>query len=161
MEPWEYRGREYALLSVSDTIVSAAGGAVLQRGETKTELSNRLMVVGAPFAPRLLELANGRSGPMVASPSSDSGHTSPMTMAHNWAAWCERHGIDRVRLGDMRTCWSTMHAEAGSPDSLVSLAMGHSDGTTRGSHYLRSTMRSLARLADSLSDAIEDAYDLE
>lgn len=79
-----------------------------------------------------------------------------MTMSHNWRAWCGRHGVGYVRLGDIRTCWSTMHAEAGSPDSLVSMAMGHSDGTTRGSHYLRSTRRALAMIADCLPDAIEN-----
>lgn len=159
IEPWEYRGRAYAVLTIADTLVSATGGAVFQPGETKNEQSGRIMVVGEPFASRLLGLRPGRGGPLVASPVSESGHTSPMTMAHNWGAWCGRHGVDHVRLGDMRTCWSTMHAEAGSPDSLVSLAMGHSDGTTRGSHYLRRTLRSLARLADCLTDAIEEAAD--
>lgn len=160
IEPWAFRGVTYAVVPVERTILSAKGGKLLQDG-TKTDLSRRGMVIGDPFAARLLALKELRGpGPLVPSGRAADGtateHTSPMTMSHNWRAWCGRHGVGYVRLGDMRTCWSTMHAEAGSPDSLVSMAMGHSDGTTRGSHYLRSTRRALAMIADCLQDAIEN-----
>lgn len=160
IEPWTFRGVTYAVVLVEKTIVSAKGGKLLQDG-TKTDQSWREMVIGNPFAARLLALkALHGTGPLVPSGRGGDGagaeHTSPMTMSHNWRAWCGRRGVEYVRLGDMRTCWSTMHAEAGSPDSIVSLAMGHSDGTTRGSHYLRSTRRALAMIADCLQDAIEN-----
>lgn len=161
VSPWTFKGAVYAVVKIDKTIVTAKGGKKLQCG-TKTELSQRDAVIGEPFASRLLTLRErGGGGALVPSGRDNgkdgSGHTAPATMAHNWKAWCEAHNVEYVRLGDMRTCWSTMHAEAGSPDSLVSMAMGHSDGTTRGSHYLRSTRRALAMIADCLQEAIESA----
>ena len=152
--PWEYRGALYAVVSVSKTVVTAKGGPIRQ-DRTKTPESCREVVLGHPFASRMLELRDtaGCSGPLV--PNGKGGNAAPLTIAHNWKAWCAAHGVPYVRMGDMRTCWSTMQAEAGSPDSLVSLAMGHTDGTTRGSHYLKGTRRMLAMLADNLQEAIE------
>lgn len=54
---------------------------------------------------------------------------------------------DRAQAGGVR-----VDAEAGSPDSLVSLSMGHSDGTTRGRNYQKHTRRGMALVADCLTD---------
>ncbi len=60
--------------------------------------------------------------------------------------------VCNMAIGDMRTVYSTLHGEAGSPDSLVSLSMGHSDGTTRGRNYQKHTRRGMALIADCLTD---------
>lgn len=60
----------------------------------------------------------------------------------------------------MRTIWSTWQGEAGSPDSLISMAMGHAGATTRDRNYLESTRRSLVLLADNLTELIEDADEI-
>ncbi len=78
-----------------------------------------------------------------------------MTITHNWKQWCKRNGVVYVSQENMRSSWSTMHGEAGSPDSLVSLGMGHSDGTTRGSNYQQATLRGLAMIADNLAEYID------
>lgn len=188
---WRYRERAYAVVSISKTIVMAPRKTF--QDFTKTPESCREMVVGDPFASRLLELSRGKSGPVVPSGADavpgapEAEYTAPGTSSQNWSKWvraenCRRNlgreaeasdgvaplhrgrrvgealpDIPYVRFGDMRTCWSTMQAEAGSPDSVVSLAMGHTDGTTRGSHYMRSTRRLLATIADNLQEAIENA----
>lgn len=64
IEPWAFRGVTYAVVPVERTIVSAKGGKLLQDG-TKTDLSRREMVIGDPFATRLLALKELR-GPGTA-----------------------------------------------------------------------------------------------
>lgn len=187
---WILDDRAYAVVQIRKTLVMAPRKTF--QDFTKTPESCREMVIGDPFASRLLELAEGRTGPVVPSgkpfdPSRpEAEYTSPETITHNWRSWVERENrrralgraasesgdlpqhrgmrigpalpdIPYVRPGDMRTCWSTMQGEAESPDSIISLAMGHSDGTTRGSHYLKSTRRLLAIIADNLQEAIENA----
>lgn len=88
----------------------------------------------------------------------EDAYVSPITFTHNWRAWCGDHGVDYIRPGDMRSIWSTWHGEAGSPDSLVSMAMGHSDGSTRGRNYQMNTRRGMALIADSLTALIESTW---
>lgn len=61
----------------------------------------------------------------------------------------------------MRSIYATWHGEAGSPDSLVSLSMGHSDGTTKGRNYQMSTKKGLILIADLLTDYIYEESDDE
>lgn len=119
VSPWTFKGAVYAVVKIDKTIVTAKGGKKLQCG-TKTELSQRDAVIGEPFASRLLTLRErGGGGALVPSGRDNgkdgSGHTAPATMAHNWKAWCEAHNVEYVRLGDMRTCWSTMPRRGGQP----------------------------------------------
>ena len=156
--PWELRGKTYALADVSKTLVTAPRKTL--QDKTKTPESCRLMVIGEPFATPILAYVDGRTGPLVPSgrPGDDpaAAYTSPATITHNFRDWCEAHGVPYVRPGDMRASWSTMHGDALSPDSIVSLAMGHTDGTTRGRHYHQRTLRSLARIADNLEAYLEE-----
>ena len=67
--------------------------------------------------------------------------------------------IEYVRPGDMRSVFATLHGEAGTPDSLVSLAMGHADGgSTKARNYQQRTRRGLIVAADSLSDYLSDEH---
>lgn len=155
VQPWEYRGVTYAVLSVSKALVCVSGGKVLKG--TKTALSGREVVLGEPFAGRLLELKG--AGPLLASGIIDNAdpaakYSSPMTMTHNLKVWCEAHGVTYVRPAWLRSTFATLHGEAGSPGTLVSAAMGHSDGTTRGTHYQLMTRRGGALLADTLEEHI-------
>lgn len=159
-------GRAYALCRVEAALVTVGGRKVLKG--TKNAFRERTCVVGEPFASRLLELSCG-SGPVCPSSRarcaqkgggggySASDFASPATMTHNWRRWCEKHGVGYVRFGDMRSVFATWHGEAGSPDSLVSMAMGHSDGTTRGANYQQNTLRGMMLIADFLADYLESA----
>ena len=150
--PWRLKEKTYALVDIRKTLVTAPRKTL--QDKTKTDGSLRLMVIGDPFATPLLDFVDGRVGPLV--PSGRTGddpaapYTSPSTITHNFRDWCEAHGIAYTPPGYLRASWSTMHGDALSPDSIVALAMGHNDGTTRGRHYHQRTLRSLARIADNL-----------
>ena len=145
----EWDGR--AVLSVSKALTTVNGSPVLKG--TKTARSEREAVLGEPFASRLLELR----GDGALCPGSYEGYANPSTITHNYRTWCERHGVRYVCPKDLRSTFATLHAEAGSIDSLVSEAMGHTDGTTRGRHYQQTTRAGLALIADNLARYLDEA----
>ena len=156
VEAWEHGGRVYAVLSVSKALTLLNGHKYLKA--PKTALSGREVVLGEPFASRLLALRG--TGPLVPSGVIDSAdpaapYTSPMTITHNWKDWCEDHGVDYLPPKDMRSTFATLHGEAGSPDSLVSGAMGHAGETTKTRNYQQMTRRGGALIADNLAEHLE------
>ena len=114
------------------------------------------------IASRLLELAEGRTGPLCPSGRAydpkrpESWYTSPVTIAHNWAKWCSRNWSKRVTEENMRSSYASMMGEALAPDSVVAGNMGHSDSTTKGTHYQRVTMRAKCMAADLLADLVSE-----
>lgn len=153
----EAYGRVYALVYVERGLVTVDGSKLLK--DVKNAHSEREVVIGEPFASRLLELCDGR-GPVCAGSARYAGgdyraehFASPATITHNYRAWCQRHDVPYMRPGDMRSAFATLHGEAGTPDSLVSLAMGHADGgSTKARNYQQRTRRGLMVAADSLSE---------
>ena len=160
----EAYGRTYALVSVERGLVTVDGRKVLKG--VKNDHSQREAVIGEPFASRLLELCGGK-GPVCGGQAPYDGgeyreghFASPATITHNWRVWCERRDLDYVRPGDMRSVFATLHGEAGTPDSLVSLAMGHADGgTTKARNYQMRTRKGLIVAADSLTDYLSEAVE--
>ena len=150
---WEHRDSTYAVVSITKAVV-VVGGRVIARNMPKNESSRRDVVIGNPFARRLLELADGRSGPLC--PSGSGGPTSPITVTHNWKRWCKRNGIEYVSQKDLRSSYATNMGEAMAPDSVVSRAMGHAGTTTKERNYQQSTMRGLALIADMYEYLIFD-----
>ena len=150
---WLHGGRKYAILTVSKALVVTQRGKMLKT--PKTALSGREVVLGEPFSSRLLALRG--AGPLLPSGIIDNSvpeaaFSSPATMTHNWRAWCERHGVVYIAPKNLRSTFATLHGEAGSPDSLVSGAMGHADGTTKARNYQQMTRRGGALIADNLAD---------
>lgn len=161
VEPWDFKGSRYAVCSITKALATVNGRKVLK--ETKNGYREREAVIGSPFAPRILELAEASDGPMLPSglphdaERPEAWYANPATVTHNYRDWCRRHGVKYVCPGNLRTAFSMLHAEAGSPDSLVSLAMGHSDGTTRGRNYMQATRRGGAMIADLLAEYLSEA----
>lgn len=157
---YELKGSTYAALEVTKALTEARNVALLK--DTKNAESARTAVVGEPFASRLLELSVGRDGPLCPSgrpydpERPEEWYTSPSTVSHNWRAWCRRHGVEHVTDENMRSSYATMMGEAMVPDSVVAGNMGHSDGTTKGRHYQRVTMRAKCMAADMLAELLED-----
>ena len=155
VEAWEYRGVTYAVLNVSKALVTAKGGKYLK--DTKTAFSDREVVVGEPFASRLLVIR--ATGPLCASGKVDNAdpatpYTCPGAITRNYKGWCERRGVDYIKPANLRSTFATLHGDAGSPDSLVSGAMGHADATTKARNYQAITRRGLALIADNLAELI-------
>lgn len=160
---YTFKGGEYAAIEVGKALTEARNRALYK--ETKNEESARTAIMGDPFASRLLELKEGRSGPLCPSgrpydpERPESWYTSPSTIAHNWRGWCRRHGVEHVTDENMRSSYATMMGEALVPDSVVAGNMGHSDGTTKGRHYQRVTMRAKCMAADMLAELLEELRD--
>ena len=162
---FDHRGRVYAAVNIDKALVATRHGRELK--ETKNGFSVREGIIGEPFASRLLELIQG-DGPLCPSgepretgkPWEARHYSSPISITKNYHRWCERNNVEYVTPGSLRKSWSIMHGEAGSPDSLVSLAMGHSDGTTRGRNYQRATRRGMVMIADLLTDLITVETDM-
>lgn len=132
----------HAVITVSKAL-TVAGGKVIRK-DTKTAFSRRVVACGEPFRSILAATYDKI-------PASVSRQSSPVTISRNWLKYCERNGITHIPFGQMRTQFSVMHLQAGSIDSLVSLAMGHADGTTRGKNYTVNTLPAMKLLADGLT----------
>lgn len=157
----EAYGCTYALVTVERGLVTVGGRKALKG--TKNDHSAREVVIGEPFASRLLELCEG-TGPVCGSAIEGEYtaecFTSPATVTHNWREWCRRNGVEYVRPGDMRSVFATLHGEAGTPDSLVSLAMGHADGgSVKARNYQVRTRKGLIVAADSLTEYLAEAVE--
>lgn len=132
----------WAIVAVSKAL-AVVGGKVIQK-DTKTAFSRRLVACGEPFRSYLV-------AHMDNIPADTAHQSNPVTITRNWQKYCARNGLQHIPFGQMRTQFSIMHQQAGSIDSLVSLAMGHADGTTRGRNYTVNTLPAMQLLADNLS----------
>lgn len=157
----EHRGRVYAVASIHRTLVQGSHGRILQ-DTTKNRFSARTIWIGEPFATALLD-ALPETGPICPSRILWGGgelherhFLAPSSLTNSYRKWCASEGIDYVNPGKLRKSYSNWHAEAGSPDSAVSLSMGHSDGTTRGRNYQSLTRAMSIMLADNLTDHLEE-----
>lgn len=156
-EVW-FKGSRYAVVHVARAIVSVDGRKELKG--TKTLGSERDVWFAEPWASEVL--AHREGGPLMPARGipheemDESWFANPQHVSRNWEKWCERNGVRYVRFGDMRTVYSDLHGEAGSPDGSVSLAMGHSDGTTRGNNYRTRRQKVLAMLADNMAEYLAE-----
>ena len=157
---YELKGTVYCQLTIDKALTVVDNSPHFK--ETKNEMSAREAICGEPFASRLLSLGECKTGPLCPSgrpydpKEPEAWYTSPVTIAHNWKQWCKRNGVPHVTDENMRSSYATMMGEAGAPDSVVAGNMGHGDGTTKGTHYQRVTMRAKCLAADLLSESLED-----
>ncbi len=161
VSPLAMGGRTYVSVDIRRALVPVAGGGRILKA-TKTEGSERRILVGEPFASRLMELMPEHPAPLCAARPFAGGEpapedfTSPVTITHNYRTWCKRRGMRYVCPKNLRSSFATLHGEAGSPDSVVSGIMGHTDGTTKGRNYQRVTLRAMAAAADGLAGYLDE-----
>lgn len=157
---YQFKGVTYCVLDVDKALTTVNHTPLFK--DTKNEPSAREAVMGEPFASRLLSLAEGRTGPLCPSGAPydeskpEAWYTSPTTIAHNWREWCKRNDKPRYTDENMRSSYASMMGEAMVPDSVVAGNMGHTDGTTKGKHYQKVTMRAKCMAADMLAESLED-----
>lgn len=86
--PYELKGTVYCAAKVKKVLTMVSNRPHFK--ETKNEENARVTVCGEPFASRILELAEGGTGPLVPSgrqyseSEPEAWYTSPVTIAHNW-----------------------------------------------------------------------------
>ena len=134
-------------MKVSDARV-VVGGDVVEKG-TKTQMSERLVMVGEPFASRIRELRE-------ASPIDKCCAMRPDNASSKWRTFAISREIKYVCFENMRSVFATLCGEAEVNGSLVSMFMGHTDGTTRGDNYQSSTILGTARVARRYSEFLEE-----
>lgn len=145
----------FACVNIYDAVTTIRGRKVYK--DTKNEHSARRILFAEPFASMLLDELKRVDGPIFVGkmPKGESPNATwyahPDRITRNWHEWCDRNGLDYVRPGDMRSIYSDWHAEAGTPDSLVQLSMGHRLHTTRGENYQRWTRKAMELVAISLA----------
>lgn len=146
----------YAEVEVASAVTSVDHVPVYK--STKNAFSERAVLFAEPFATLLLRIADGVEGPLFPgkSPEGDEPNATwfanPALLTARWSRWCEANGVRYIRPADMRSIYSDWQAEAGTPDSLASLAMGHAPMGTRGQNYQRRTRRGMQFAADSLAE---------
>lgn len=144
IEPVEILGTMYAKVRIDSTVTLVDNKK--EEKETKNAVSTRTVLIGEPWASRILELR--QDGYLVQNAQKQA--TSPATIAHNYKDWCDTHKVKHVTMENLRTSYSTMCGEAGCVDSLVDFQMGHAGASTRAKHYQLSTLKGLALVADTL-----------
>ena len=130
-------GRSFLVAQINKANTYTAGHG-LETKETKTDKSTRHIVLGEPFMQAILSHRDKKLA------------HNPQTMRANYKAFCERNGIKYVAPGHLRSNFAMLHAQAGSTDSLVSQAMGHSSGSTKYENYMQESIRSGIILARCL-----------
>lgn len=143
-------GQALAYIRVERTAQRIGGRVVI--GRTKTDKSTRtVLVVGAP-AERLEELSEGKGW---LNRTKNGRCANPDIVSQQWKRLCRKKGVKHVTFTGMRASYSTIQAQLGTPDTVVSLMMGHSQLTTRYRHYLGANVAAQleagSRIAESAS----------
>lgn len=141
--------RAAAYVRVERTAQLIKGEVVV--GATKTERSTRTVVVTGYAAQRLRECAKGAAGWLN---DRDGGCGDPERVARAWKRLCADTGIRHVPLKGLRTSYSTIQAQLGTPDTVVSMMMGHTQLSTRYAHYLGANGDAAKGAADALGRAL-------
>lgn len=138
------KGSWTASVRVERTAQRFAGGVKI--GRTKTDKSTRTVVLVGKAAGRLRELARGRKGWLNG--GDECGN--PDIVGQRWKRLCARKGLKHVTFVGMRASYSTIQAQLGTPDTVVSLMMGHSVLTTRYRHYLGANVQAQIDAAERI-----------
>lgn len=123
--------RKAAYIAIQRTAQLIGGEVVV--GKTKTDRSERTVVVVGRCAERL-ETYVSRCSDWLNERDGSCG--DPERVAQRWKRLCARKGIRYVPMKNLRTTYSTIQAQIGTPDTLVSMMMGHAQLGTRYRHYM-------------------------
>lgn len=101
---------------------------------TKTERSNRTVVISPPASSRLLELKAAREGePLV--PNIHGERMNPNIVAKRWRVICEEKGLKKVPMKNLRTSYATSLKQSGVDNATISELLGHTHLSTAYDHY--------------------------
>lgn len=130
--PTLHGARKTAYIAIQRTAQLIGGKVVLGKG--KTDKSRRTVIISDYPAERLEAIAG--SGWLNPSKKVDGECGNPQTYAQRLKTIQRENGLREVPPTGLRATYSTLHAQLGTPDALVSMMMGHSQLNTRYRHYL-------------------------
>lgn len=141
---------EYCVVHVSRTVQRLGGAVVI--GETKTELSEREVVIPKPYCNRLREIALERMGDVWVTEDADGNCACPNNMSNAYKRWHLTHRkYEYVPWKNLRTSYATNLLAEGLDLGMVSKMMGHTRMATTYEHYARPTA---SHMAESLKGRI-------
>lgn len=136
-----------AYVSIERTAQLIDGSVVL--GEPKTERSARVVVIAGAVSERLRELSG------VGWVNGGESLANPETYAARLSTVCKHECLPHMTPTGLRATFSTLHQQLGTPDSLVSMMLGHSQLSTRYRHYLSANKDAMIRAASSFDNALK------
>lgn len=134
--------RKTAYIAIQRTAQLIGGEVVI--GDGKTDKARRTVIISGMPAERLEEIAGDgwlNAGDECADPQRYARRLKRVQQAHS---------LRMVTATGLRATYSTLHAQLGTPDALVSMMMGHSQLSTRYRHYLGSNVDAAEAAAVSL-----------
>lgn len=135
-----------AYIAVQRTAQLIQGEVVI--GAPKTHRSERTVIVTGYPAERLARIAgegwlNGGDAP-----------GDPEAYGRALSKLCRKSDLPHMTPTGLRATFSTIHQQLGTPDTLVSMMMGHTQISTRYRHYLSANEDAMKRAASALSNAV-------
>lgn len=121
---------------IDRALTSVSGKKILK--EAKTATSHRTVVIPPCFFDYVHDHLE-----FIKNKRYIKEYISPQTYTAHWRNYCKKTGTNHVTFGHMRSVYATLSAEAGCIDSVVSLSMGHSDGSVRSKNYQKATLQAL------------------
>ena len=121
----------------------------------KTEQSNRIVVIPAPWGDRLMELAGRRQrdGHAYMLEGSSGNPVSSSTLSAIWKSELDGIGIEHHPFRNLRNSWRTSwEYEAGVPSDTLEILMGHVGKTVSAKYYTRPSKE---MLVDTVANAFE------
>lgn len=138
-------------VEIKNALTSVNGKKVLK--ESKTETSDRTVVIPNAFFNYVQKNIHS-----ITNKKTLKEYISPQTYSRHWLKFCREHTLKHVKFGNMRSVYATLCSEAGCLDSIVSMSMGHSDGSVRSKNYQTATIKALKVNATIFSDYLGFKY---
>lgn len=131
-----------AYIAIQRTAQLIDGAVVV--GEPKTQRSRRTVLIVGVGAERLKEIAGHgwlNGGDALGNPE---------TYGSRLATICRNAGLPHMTPTGLRATFSTLQQQLGTPDTLVSMMMGHSQLSTRYRHYLSANEDAMLQAGSAL-----------
>lgn len=141
----------WIIITIERALTEVQGKKVLK--ETKTETSNRVVVLHKDFLPYLL-----RNNKSMKNKRYVKEYRAPGSYRACWSRYCKNNDIRYVPFGHMRSVYATLCSEGGCLDSVVSKSMGHSGATVKERNYQTATMKALMLNAELFANYIGFNY---
>lgn len=119
---------------------------------TKTERSNRTVVIADPTSSRLLEIAE--HGALCKRETGEMIHPSRVSLEYK--KWRDTTDVKSVTIQRLRTTYATLQQQIGTDATITSRALGHTKLDIDFIHYFATNSTAYIAAANALGDAIKD-----
>lgn len=131
----------YCTVAVQRTVQRISGEVVI--GETKTELSNRVVVIPEPYSERLYKMGMNTLNEWVTE-DEDGNCACPDGMSKAYTRWHLTHDFKYIPWKNLRTSYATNLMANGVELGMVSKIMGHTKMATTYEWYARPRAEDIA-----------------